>query len=49
MGRLVAPFSLSVPKGRAWYLVYRPFRETDPGLIAFRDWLRQHFKEQPQS
>ena len=29
-GRLVAPFSLSVPNGRPWYLVYRPFRETDP-------------------
>ena len=49
MGRLVAPFSLSVPKGRAWYLVYRPFRETDPGLIAFRDWLRHNFTEKPQS
>ena len=47
MGRLVAPFTLSVPKGRAWYLVYRPFRETDPGLIVFRDWLRQHFTEKP--
>jgi DNA-binding transcriptional LysR family regulator len=43
-GRLVAPFSLAVPKGRAWYLVYRPFREDDPGLIAFRDWLRESFK-----
>lgn len=49
MGRLVAPFSLSVPKGRAWYLVYRPFRETDPALAAFRGWLRQHFTEKPQS
>ena len=48
MGRLVAPFSLSVPKGRAWYLVYRAFRETDPALIAFRNWLRQHFTEKPQ-
>jgi DNA-binding transcriptional LysR family regulator len=46
--RLVAPFSLSAPKGRAWYLVYRSFRETDPGLIAFRDWLRQNFTEKPQ-
>jgi DNA-binding transcriptional LysR family regulator len=47
--RLVAPFQLSVPKGRAWYLVYRPFRETDPGLAAFRGWLRQNFTEKPQS
>jgi DNA-binding transcriptional LysR family regulator len=43
IGRLVAPFSLSVPKGRAWYLVYRPYRASDPGLVAFRDWLRQSF------
>jgi DNA-binding transcriptional LysR family regulator len=49
MGRLLVPFSPSVPKGAAWYLVYRPFRKTDPGLIAFRDWLRQHFTEKPQS
>ena len=44
MRRLVAPFPISVPKGRAWYLVYRLFRETDPGLIAFRDWLRRNFQ-----
>ncbi|MEH2507619.1 DNA-binding transcriptional LysR family regulator [Bradyrhizobium sp. AZCC 1578] len=44
MRRLVAPFAISVPKGQAWYLVYRPFRETDPGLIAFRDWLRRSFQ-----
>src|SRR5262249_23091501 len=43
-GRLVAPFSLAVPKGRAWYLVYRPFRRDDPGLVAFRGWLRQSFR-----
>ena len=42
-GRLVAPVTLSVPKGGAWYLVYRPFREGDPSLIAFRDWLRRNF------
>jgi LysR family glycine cleavage system transcriptional activator/LysR family transcriptional regulator of beta-lactamase len=39
-GRLVAPFTLSVPKGRAWYLVYRSFRLDDPCLVAFRGWLR---------
>jgi LysR family glycine cleavage system transcriptional activator/LysR family transcriptional regulator of beta-lactamase len=42
-GRLVAPFALAVPKGRAWYLVYRPFRQDDPSLVAFRDWLRGGF------
>lgn len=40
-GRLVAPFALSVPKGRAWYIVYRPFRRGDPALAALRDWLRE--------
>jgi DNA-binding transcriptional LysR family regulator len=40
-GRLVAPFRLAVPKGRAWYLVYRPFRQDDPGLVALRTWLRE--------
>jgi LysR family glycine cleavage system transcriptional activator/LysR family transcriptional regulator of beta-lactamase len=39
-GRLVAPFDLAVPKGRTWYLVYRPFRRDVPALVAFRDWLR---------
>jgi DNA-binding transcriptional LysR family regulator len=43
-GRLVAPFTLAVPKGRAWYLVYQPFRSDDPGLGAFRDWIREKFK-----
>lgn len=38
-GRLVAPFAQTVPKGRAWYLVYRPFRAEDPALAAFRRWL----------
>jgi len=40
-GRLVAPFDLSVPKGRAWYLLYRPVRAGEPVLIAFRAWLRR--------
>ena len=44
MRRLVAPFAISVPKGQAWYLVYRPFRGTDPALTAFRDWLRTSFQ-----
>ncbi|MBR0828989.1 LysR family transcriptional regulator [Bradyrhizobium manausense] len=44
-GRLVAPFALSVPKGRAWYLVYRPFRKDDANLSAFRAWLRNAFAD----
>ena len=43
-GRLVAPFALAVPKGRAWYLVYQPFRQEEAGFAAFRDWLRRNFK-----
>ena len=43
-GRLVAPFALAVPKGRAWYLLYQPFRKDDPAFIAFRTWLRASFK-----
>ncbi|WP_240655118.1 LysR substrate-binding domain-containing protein [Rhodovarius crocodyli] len=38
-GRLVAPFPLAVPKGKGWYLVYRPSRLAEPGFLAFRDWL----------
>lgn len=38
-GRLEAPFALTVPKGAAWYLVYRPVRGAEPGLRAFRDWI----------
>lgn len=38
-GRLVRPFDLAVPKGRGWYLVYRPAQESNPALSAFRDWL----------
>ena len=43
-GRLVAPFALAVPKGRAWYLLYQPFRKDDAAFIAFRTWLRASFK-----
>ena len=41
---IVAPFPLAVSKGRAWYLVYRHYRESDAGLIAFRRWMRGQFK-----
>lgn len=37
--RLVAPFSLSVPKGARWYLVYDPAHAAAPGFTAFRGWL----------
>jgi DNA-binding transcriptional LysR family regulator len=38
-GRLVRPFDLAVPKGKGWYLVYRPTQEGNPALGAFRAWL----------
>ena len=38
-GRLVAPFALSVPKGKRWYLVYRGFRAEQRDFAAFRRWI----------
>jgi LysR family glycine cleavage system transcriptional activator len=38
-GRLVAPFPLSVPKGKQWYLVYREQRRDQRDFAAFRRWL----------
>jgi LysR family glycine cleavage system transcriptional activator len=38
-GRLVAPFSLSVPKGAQWYLVFRDFRREEPAFRAFSQWI----------
>ena len=38
-GRLVAPFAIAVPKGKAWYLIASPARRDDPAFVAFRDWL----------
>ena len=38
-GRLVAPFPLTVPKGKEWYLVYREFRKGQRDFAAFRRWL----------
>jgi DNA-binding transcriptional LysR family regulator len=46
-GRLVAPFKLAVPKGQAWYLVYRPFLQDDAALVAFRDWLMANVERDP--
>lgn len=38
-GRLVTPFSLTVPKGERWYLVYNQARLEEPGFTAFRAWI----------
>jgi len=32
---------------RAWYLVYRPFRQDDAALVAFRDWLMANVERDP--
>ena len=37
--RLVAPFAMTVPKGRGWWLVHREARSAEPALAAFRAWL----------
>jgi LysR family glycine cleavage system transcriptional activator len=38
-GRLVAPFALSVPKGRSWYLIFRNARREEPAFQAFHRWI----------
>lgn len=38
-GRLVAPFDLTVSKGKGWYLVYRSARAAEPAFAAFREWM----------
>jgi LysR family transcriptional regulator, glycine cleavage system transcriptional activator len=38
-GRLVAPFSLSLPVGYAYYLVYLPGSADRPKIKAFREWV----------
>ena len=35
----MAPFALTVPKGKAWYLIAAPARRDDPSFSAFREWL----------
>ena len=39
VGRLVAPFALTVPKGMRWYLVYRSFQAGQRDFAAFRRWI----------
>lgn len=38
-GRLVAPFSFSVPHEGGWYLIHRAHAAMPPGFVRFRDWL----------
>lgn len=38
-GRLVAPFALTVPKGKQWYLLYNAARRDERDFAAFRRWI----------
>jgi LysR family glycine cleavage system transcriptional activator len=38
-GRLVTPFTLTVPKGQQWYLIYRDVRRDQPDFVTFRNWI----------
>jgi LysR family glycine cleavage system transcriptional activator len=42
-GRLVAPFPITLPSGRAYYLVCAKKRQDRPHVQAFRDWIRREF------
>ena len=47
-GRLIAPFSLSVPKGEQWYLVFRELRREEPAFRAFAQWITKAAREPPK-
>jgi LysR family glycine cleavage system transcriptional activator/LysR family transcriptional regulator of beta-lactamase len=47
-GRLVTPFPIVDRKYEGWYLAYRPIREKDPALLAFRNWLHGEAELQRQ-
>ena len=48
-GRLVSPFPIVARKRESWLLEYRPTRQEDPALIAFRDWLHGEAQYQRQA
>ena len=48
-GRLVSPFSIVARKRENWLLEYRPIRQDEPALIAFRNWLRREAEKQCQA
>ena len=47
--RLVAPFQFVAVKRENWLLEYRPARQEEPALIAFRDWVRVEAKRQREA
>ncbi|MGH8162617.1 MAG: LysR substrate-binding domain-containing protein [Gammaproteobacteria bacterium] len=48
-GRLVTPFPITDRKYEGWYFAYRPVREKDPALSAFRTWLHSEAEQQRQA
>lgn len=38
LGRLIAPFDLALPTGRAFYIVYPEMARAEATVVAFRDW-----------
>jgi LysR family glycine cleavage system transcriptional activator len=40
-GRLVTPFDLRLPSGRAYWIVCAKSRQGHPNIIAFRDWIKR--------
>jgi LysR family transcriptional regulator, regulator of gene expression of beta-lactamase len=44
--RLVAPFPIAAQTSEAWFLQYRPIRQEEPALLAFRSWLHVEAERQ---
>ena len=42
-GRLVAPFQITLPSGRGYYLVCAKSRQGRPHVQAFRNWIKREF------
>ena len=47
-GRLVAPFPITAQTHETWFLQYRPVRQEEPVLQAFRGWLQGEAERQRQ-
>lgn len=46
-GRLIAPYDLDLPTGRAFYLVYPETARDAPAVAAFREWVLAEISEMP--
>ena len=47
-GRLVAPFPIAAQTDEMWFLQYRPVRQEERALHAFRSWLQGEAERQRQ-